>query len=111
VSFWRLYYHVIWATKGREPWLCGEVDRRIRSIRVPRKGRYLKRIIRAHAAHHQKSTRHKGVSFGFLWAPATTPTPDALGSTERALAGSTLSCILPLAGGGCGTGHSARRPS
>jgi len=43
--------------------------RRIRRIRVPRKGRYLKRIIRAHAAHHQKSTRYQGVSFGFLWAP------------------------------------------
>jgi len=40
-----------------------------RRIRVPRKGRYLKRIIGSHAAHHQKSTRCQGVSFGFLWAP------------------------------------------
>ena len=43
--------------------------RRIRRIRVPRKGRYLRRILRAHAMHHQKSTRGEGVSFGFLWAP------------------------------------------
>ncbi len=41
-----------------------------RRIRVPRKGRYLKRIIRAHTAHHPKSTRYQGVSScSFLWAP------------------------------------------
>ena len=27
MSFWRLYYHIVWATKGREPWLNGELER------------------------------------------------------------------------------------
>jgi hypothetical protein len=34
---------------------------------VPR-GSYLKRIINAHATHHQKSSALKGVAFGFLYA-------------------------------------------
>ena len=29
MPFWRLYYHIVWATKGREPWLCGEVERMV----------------------------------------------------------------------------------
>ncbi len=32
------------------------------------KSKYLKRILNAHAVHHQKSKPHKGVCFGFLYA-------------------------------------------
>jgi beta-carotene 3-hydroxylase len=42
--------------------------RRLRAIRIKRRGRYLRRIVRAHAAHHQNSGRRNGVSFGFLYA-------------------------------------------
>ena len=42
--------------------------KRIKGIRWRPDYPYLKRIIRAHAQHHQKSTRHSGVSFGFLYA-------------------------------------------
>lgn len=41
--------------------------RRIR-IRYRPKGRYMKRVLKAHAIHHQKSTAHTGVNFGFLYA-------------------------------------------
>jgi beta-carotene 3-hydroxylase len=40
---------------------------RIKIPYVPR-GSYLKRIIRAHATHHQKSSAQQGVAFGFLYA-------------------------------------------
>jgi beta-carotene 3-hydroxylase len=42
--------------------------RRIRSIRIKPRGRYLRRIIHAHAAHHQNSEKGEGISFGFLYA-------------------------------------------
>ena len=29
MPYWRLYYHVVWATKGREPWLSGELERMV----------------------------------------------------------------------------------
>jgi len=29
VSFWRLYYHLTWATSHREPWLKGRVKRMV----------------------------------------------------------------------------------
>ena len=29
---------------------------------------YMKRVLKSHAIHHQKSTPHTGVSFGFLYA-------------------------------------------
>ena len=32
------------------------------------KSKYLKRVLNAHAVHHQKSKAHKGVCFGFLYA-------------------------------------------
>ena len=32
------------------------------------KSAYMKRVLNAHAAHHQQSTAHDGVSFGFLYA-------------------------------------------
>ncbi len=41
--------------------------RRIK-IRYRPKSAYLKRVLNAHAAHHQQSTAHDGVSFGFLYA-------------------------------------------
>lgn len=41
--------------------------RRIRIKHRP-KSRYMKRVLNAHAAHHQKSTAHSGVNFGFLYA-------------------------------------------
>jgi len=31
-------------------------------------GRYMKRVLQAHAIHHQKSTARTGVNFGFLYA-------------------------------------------
>lgn len=40
---------------------------RIRTNYRP-KSRYLKRVLSAHAIHHQKSTSHTGVNFGFLYA-------------------------------------------
>ncbi|MFB0545422.1 MAG: sterol desaturase family protein [Anaerolineae bacterium] len=41
---------------------------RFRAIRIKPRSRYLRRIVRAHAAHHQNSGRRNGVSFGFLYA-------------------------------------------
>ena len=32
------------------------------------KSEYMKRVLKAHAVHHQKSTPKEGVSFGFLYA-------------------------------------------
>lgn len=32
------------------------------------KSEYIKRVLNAHAIHHQKSTPHKGICFGFLYA-------------------------------------------
>jgi beta-carotene 3-hydroxylase len=32
------------------------------------KSDYMKRVLKAHAIHHQKSTAHTGVAFGFLYA-------------------------------------------
>ena len=32
------------------------------------KSKYIKRILNAHRIHHQKSTAHKGICFGFLYA-------------------------------------------
>ena len=32
------------------------------------KSKYLKRVLNAHAVHHQKSKAHEGVCFGFLYA-------------------------------------------
>jgi len=37
-------------------------------IKYRPKSEYLKRILNAHAVHHQKSKPHKGVCFGFLYA-------------------------------------------
>jgi len=42
--------------------------RRIPGIRIRARTRYLRRITRAHAAHHQRSRGRDGVSFGFLYA-------------------------------------------
>ncbi|MDY7041893.1 MAG: beta-carotene hydroxylase, partial [Chloroflexota bacterium] len=42
--------------------------RRLRAIRIKSNSRYLRRIVHAHAIHHQKSGRKDGVSFGFLYA-------------------------------------------
>ena len=42
--------------------------RRIRSIRLKPRGRYLERIVRAHKAHHQKGGREDSISFSFLYA-------------------------------------------
>jgi len=41
--------------------------RRIRISYRPR-SKYMKRVLNAHAIHHQKSTAHTGVNFGFLYA-------------------------------------------
>ncbi|NIO37551.1 hypothetical protein GTO27_07590 [Candidatus Bathyarchaeota archaeon] len=41
--------------------------RRIKMSYRP-KGKYLKRVLHAHAVHHRKSTSKTGVSFGFLYA-------------------------------------------
>ncbi len=41
--------------------------RRIK-IKYRPKSAYLKRVLHAHAVHHQQSTAHDGVSFGFLYA-------------------------------------------
>lgn len=32
------------------------------------KSRYMKRVLHAHSIHHQKSTAHSGVNFGFIYA-------------------------------------------
>ncbi len=42
-----------------------------RRIKIPfkPKGKYLKRIIRAHYVHHEKHTKEGGEAFGFLYAP------------------------------------------
>lgn len=45
---------------------------RIRMSYRPR-SRYLKRVLSAHAIHHQKSTAHSGVNFGFLYASSKHP--------------------------------------
>jgi len=41
--------------------------RRIR-IKYRPQSDYMKRVLAAHAIHHQKSTPHAGVNFGFLYA-------------------------------------------
>lgn len=41
--------------------------RRIK-IKYRPKSEYMKRVLHAHTVHHQKSTAHKGVCFGFLYA-------------------------------------------
>jgi beta-carotene 3-hydroxylase len=43
--------------------------RRIRGIRIPARGRYLQRIVRAHRVHHQGGGREGSTAFGFLYAP------------------------------------------
>ena len=45
------------------------VHRRIK-IKFQAKNSYLKRIMRAHYAHHKYHTREGGEAFGFLYAPA-----------------------------------------
>ena len=37
-------------------------------IKYRPKSKYLKRVLNAHAVHHQKSKPHSGVCFGFLYA-------------------------------------------
>jgi beta-carotene 3-hydroxylase len=39
---------------------------------------YMKRVLNAHSIHHQKSTPHKGICFGFLYASKqyTVPNPN-----------------------------------
>jgi beta-carotene 3-hydroxylase len=41
--------------------------RRIK-IRYRPKSTYIRRVLNAHAVHHQKSTAHTGICFGFLYA-------------------------------------------
>jgi len=41
--------------------------RRIK-IKYRPKSKYMKRVLHAHTIHHQKSTAHKGICFGFLYA-------------------------------------------
>jgi len=43
--------------------------RRIKGIRLRANTNYLKRIVNAHAYHHQNSEKSKGAAFGFLYAP------------------------------------------
>ena len=43
--------------------------RRLRWLRIRPRGRYLRRIVNAHRAHHQHGSREDSVSFSFLWAP------------------------------------------
>jgi len=43
--------------------------RRIRGIKLRASTKYLKRIVNAHAYHHQNSDKSKGTAFGFLYAP------------------------------------------
>jgi beta-carotene 3-hydroxylase len=42
--------------------------KRIKGLKLRPFSPYLRRIVRAHARHHQKSHAHDGVSFGFLYA-------------------------------------------
>jgi beta-carotene 3-hydroxylase len=42
--------------------------RRIRGIRIPARGRYLKRIVNAHKVHHQGGGKEGSTAFGFLYA-------------------------------------------
>jgi len=37
-------------------------------IKFRPKSNYMKRVLKAHSIHHQKSTAHKGICFGFLYA-------------------------------------------
>lgn len=37
-------------------------------IKYRPKSKYIKRVLHAHSIHHQKSTAHQGVCFGFLYA-------------------------------------------
>ena len=37
-------------------------------IKYKPKSKYMKRVLNAHRIHHQKSTAHKGICFGFLYA-------------------------------------------
>ena len=37
-------------------------------IKYRPKSKYMKRVLNAHRVHHQKSTAHKGICFGFLFA-------------------------------------------
>ena len=37
-------------------------------IKFKLKSKYIKRVLNAHATHHQKSTAHTGICFGFLYA-------------------------------------------
>ncbi len=46
--------------------------RRIR-IKYRPKSNYMKRVLKAHAIHHQKSTPNTGVNFGFLYASKSLP--------------------------------------
>jgi len=41
--------------------------RRIKIKHRP-KSKYIKRVIKAHSVHHQKSKAHEGICFGFLYA-------------------------------------------
>ena len=41
--------------------------RRIK-IKLRPKSKYIKRVIKAHSVHHQKSKAHEGICFGFLYA-------------------------------------------
>ncbi len=43
--------------------------KRIRSIRIPAKTPYLRRIVHAHSVHHQSQGRTDATAFGFLYAP------------------------------------------
>lgn len=38
------------------------------NIKYRPKSNYIKRVLNAHRVHHQKSTDHKGICFGFLYA-------------------------------------------
>ena len=45
--------------------------RRIRAISYHPRSTYMKRIFRAHRAHHRNPRKHGGTSFSFLYAPKT----------------------------------------
>jgi beta-carotene 3-hydroxylase len=38
------------------------------NIKYRPKSKYMKRVLNAHAVHHQKSKAHEGICFGFLYA-------------------------------------------
>jgi len=40
----------------------------IGKIKYHPKSKYIKRVLHAHALHHQQITAHKGICFGFLYA-------------------------------------------